>query len=274
MIDSIINKACLHCAFARVLYPELVDLSDEEIMTNHKAKRNASKSPRFCFQFGGTGYTLALNEGMSVSEGMRIEGLFKELHKGIYAYGEDKLKEAIKLGYIESTRGFKLHLPYFDEFIRLYDKISMFKKEHWKMYKEGKAEFKKKEADKDYKIVNKTEFNFYQGNKGNVSKFFKLKSKYLRLCLNNPTQTTAAHQTKRAACKLFDFIKKSGHISKARICIIPHDEFVLEVSDELVPIYKEKLGYFMRQAGNEFILNDTIRMEADANIGNNWYEAK
>jgi DNA polymerase I-like protein with 3'-5' exonuclease and polymerase domains len=209
-----------------------------------------------------------------VSEGMRIEGLFKSLHKGIYTYGEAKLKEAVKLGYIESTAGFKLHLPNFEDFAFLYEKVNKFRKEDWTRYKEGKAEHKKKEEDKKYEIVNKVSYDFYQSNKGYISKYFKLRSKYFRLCLNNPTQTTAAHQTKRAACLLFDFIKKNNHINRARICIIPHDEFVLEVEDELVPLYEEKLGYFMREAGNEFIVSDIIRMEADAKAGNNWYEAK
>lgn len=287
MIDSIVNKADLHCAFARVLYPELEGLTDAEIIKDHKAKRNKSKSPRFCFQFGGTGYTLALNEGLPVSEGMRIEGLFKSLHKGIYAYGDKKIKEAVDLGYIESTAGFKLHLPYFEEFQALYQKVNRFSREDWTRYKNGKLEFKRREEAAKNKVVvpnpeypaldqrvDEVAFQFFQANKGYISKYFKLKSKYFRLCLNNPTQTTAAHQTKRAACKLFDFIKENGHIDRAKICIIPHDEFVLEVEDELVPLYVEKLGYFMREAGNEFIISDIIRMEADAHAGNNWYEAK
>ena len=41
-----------------------------------------------------------------------------------------------------------------------------------------------------------------------------------------------------------------------------------------IHIYKEKLGYFMRKAGDEFIKNPLIKMSADANIGKNWYEAK
>jgi DNA polymerase I-like protein with 3'-5' exonuclease and polymerase domains len=68
MIQSIVDGLDLHCAFARVLFPELESLSDDEIKKEHKSKRNASKAPRVCFQFGGTGYTLAMNEGMPVEE--------------------------------------------------------------------------------------------------------------------------------------------------------------------------------------------------------------
>ena len=278
MIDSILNGSDLHCAFARVLYPELQELSDEEITKDHKAKRNASKSPRFCFQFGGTGYTLALNENLPVKEGMRIENLFKQLHSGIYEWGDRKLKEALNLGYIESTKGFKLHLPDFKRFKELQVKVEQISKREWELYKEGKSEHQKLEKAREqkriYEIQKKTEYDYYIKNKSLISRFFKLKSQYYRLCLNNPTQTTAAHQTKLAACMLFDFIKENNHLGLAKICIIPHDEFVLEVKDELTELYKEKLGYFMREAGNKFISNPLIKMNADANSGENWYQAK
>jgi len=116
MIDSAINNTCLHCAFARVLFPEIEHLSDEEIMKDHKDKRQASKSPRFCFQFGGSAFTLALNENIPMNEAVRIEELYKELHRGIYEYGNKKIEEAVQLGYIESCMGFKLHLPNFSWF--------------------------------------------------------------------------------------------------------------------------------------------------------------
>ena len=73
---------------------------------------------------------------------------------------------------------------------------------------------------------------------------------------------------------LFNYIKKNNHLGLAKICIIPHDEFVMEVEDELVELYKEKLGYFMREAGNKLIKNPLIKMNADANSGENWYQAK
>lgn len=209
---------------------------------------------------------------------MRIEGLFKQLHSGIYKYGDKKLKEAIKLGYIESTMGFKLHLFDFQRFKNLQNKVSQFSKKEWESYKKGKEEHQKlekaKEQRKLYNINDENSYDFYLKNRSLISKFFKLKSQYYRLCLNNPTQTTAAHQTKLAACMLFDFIKENNHLNKAKICIIPHDEFVMEVQEDLSELYKEKLGYFMREAGNKLIKNPLIKMSADAEVGENWYSAK
>lgn len=278
MIASIVNGLDLHCAFARLLYPELEELSDEEIIKNHKPKRNASKSPRFCFQFGGTGYTLALNEGLPLEEGQRIEGLYKELHPGIYEYGNTKIKEACKLGYIESVYGFKLHLPFFDEFKQLESKIQAITKDDWDLYKIGKKEYReeyrKKDLKEPYTIIDHKAYNFYKNNKSNISKYFKLKSQYFRLVLNNPTQTTAAFQTKLSIANLFEYIIENNHQNLVKLCIAPHDEIVLEVIDSLCEHYKVKLGEIMKESGNVFIKNPLIKMEASANIGNNWYEAK
>ena len=47
MTKSVLEGADLHCLLARVLFPELEDLTDEEITKNHKDKRQDSKAPRF-----------------------------------------------------------------------------------------------------------------------------------------------------------------------------------------------------------------------------------
>lgn len=278
MIDSILNGSDLHCAFAKVLFPELQFLSDEEIIKNHKEKRTAAKAPRFAFAYGANAYTIHVNEGIPLKEAQKIEDAYKQLHSGIYEWGNRKLQEVLNLGYIESTMGFKLHLPDFQKFKELQVKVEQISKREWELYKEGKEEYRKfekaKEQKRIYEIQKKTEYDYYIKNKSLISRFFKLKAQYYRLTLNNPVQATSSHQTKLAACMLFDFIKENNHLNKAKICIIPHDEFVMEVQEDLSELYKEKLGYFMREAGNKLIKNPLIKMSAEANIGNNWYSAK
>ena len=278
MIASVVKDLDLHCAFARVLYPELQDLSDEEIIKDHKSKRNSAKAPRFLFAYGGNSFTLHQNEGIPLERAQEIENSFKELHSGLYETGNQKLKEASKLGYIESAMGFKLHLPYFTEYKELESKIQAITKDDWDLYKVGKkeykAQFKAKEDKKDYTILNQKAYNYYYNNKGKISKFFKLKSQYMRLCLNNPVQATSAHQTKQATIALFNFIKENNHIGKAKIVLVVHDEIVMEVEDTLTELYKQKLGEIMVTEGNKFIKNPILTIKADANIGDNWYEAK
>ena len=278
MISSIVEGKDLHCAFARVLYPELLDLSDEEIIKTHKAKRNASKAPRFCFQFGGTGFTLAENEGLSIEEGERIEKLFKELHNGVYSYGENKLKEALEFGYIQYAMGFKLKLPMFDIFKDLDDKISNMDRDFWNKYRVGKQENLKFEKAKDkgssYVISDMGAYNCFNANKLMMKDYFSLKSQYMRLCLNAPTQGTAAHQTKMASVLLFNEIEKNNDYWKARIANVIHDEIVLETETPLSEKYARILEKSMIEGGNIFLTNPKLFMSAESNIGKSWYEAK
>lgn len=227
MIDSIVNKKDLHCMFVRVLYPELSYLSDKEIKEEHNEKRQKAKICRFALQFGGTGYTIHKNENIPLKEAMDIEQGYKELHEGVIDYGNDKLEDAIKLGYIESVMGFKLNLRNFDFFKEKHNWINSLTKGWWKNYKSGKLQFKaKKEAEEkgeEYKIYDVFTYDLYRKNAVDISKYFKSKSGYMRLCLNNPAQTTAAHQTKLATNKIYEYIWKKNDFWKARIALALHD---------------------------------------------------
>ena len=274
MIDSVVNGADLHCAFARMIFPLLRDLSDDEIKNNHKDKRNFAKPSRFALAYGGNGYTIAMNQNLPVEEGERIEKLYKELHSGVYEWGEAVLQESIEKGYIASCMGFRLYLPFFEDFKKseywIKKKDSIF----WEQYRKGKEEYKKKAENTDYVVKDDKSYKHYIRNKGMVSDFFRQKSKYFRLCLNNPIQTTAAHQTKLAVAMLFEEILKNNHIGDVKICVVPHDEIVLEVKEELAEKYKLILENCMRQGGDEVLGSEVIKMKADANIGDSWYEAK
>jgi DNA polymerase I-like protein with 3'-5' exonuclease and polymerase domains len=276
MIQSIVDDLDLHCAFARMLFPELKDLTDEDIIKNHKAKRNASKAPRFCFQFGGTGYTLAQNEGMTVEEGMKIESLFKQLHSGVYTYGSKKLEESLKTGYITYTYGFRLKLPFFDKYLYLKSEVDFLTKDKnfWSEYKEGKSEYLLKKDNPKYVIKNNLTYSVYKESKDKISELATLRSNYLRLCMNAPTQGTAAFQTKQATILLFKEIEKNNDYWNARISNLVHDEIVLEVKDNLADKYSKILENSMIVGGQKFIKNPLIKMSCKANIGKSWYEAK
>lgn len=274
MIISILEKSCLHCAFARVLFPEIKDLSDDEIKSKHKDKRNFAKAPRFAFQYGGNAFTIHSKQNIPYERAVEIEKAFKELHIGIYNFGDKKLAQALSLGYVESCEGFKLKLPFYDIYKKYEAQLQSMSKEDWEIYKIGKQEYKSKKENKSYVISDKESYDFYVENKGFISEFFKLKSSYLRLCLNNPSQAAGAFQTKRALAKLFDYIKSRNHHNIVRICNAPYDEIVLEVKKDLAEEYQDKLAYFMKNEGNYYLTNPLLKMEADANIGINWYEAK
>lgn len=233
MLDSVINGDCLHCAFARVLYPEIAHLSDDEIKDNHSDKRKAAKAPRFALSFGGSAFTLATNLNISLKEAENIENAYKNLHKGIFEWANKQLEINIKQGYIENAAGFKLKLPFYDKFSELQSQIKSYSKQFWEVYREGKQQYKDYwQSINDNKldptiplleVPTSDSYKHYKKYKDKISEYFKLKSQYFRLTLNNPSQGIAAHQTKLAVCMLFEYIEERNHYWKARISNVVHD---------------------------------------------------
>lgn len=196
LIDSITNNIDVHCQLAKEIYPELKSLSDDEIKKNHKDKRQEGKIANFTVAFGGNGYTISKNLNTSLEHGERIYNAYKSLHKEVFEWGENNLKKAIEKGWIDSTMGFKLKLPYFEEFKKDEEFIKSKDKSFWELYSEGKKEYKEfqrieelRKKDKTigkYKVINFDTYNLYLNNKIRISNYFKIKSEYFRLCLNNP----------------------------------------------------------------------------------------
>lgn len=272
MTASITEGIDLHCLFARVLFPELAELSDEEIIKNYKDLRQAAKVPRFLFSYGGNGYTLHVQEGIPMERAMKIDKEFKELHSGLYKWGNHIYEISVEKGYIDSSDGWRIKLPKFEEFKELRKEIEQINSEHWAKYRDGKAEYKKLQDNKNYIIQKQGAFEYYKSKKYNVSQFFKLKSEYQRLSLNFPVQAMGAHQLKLSTCLLFEWIEKENLIDKVLIVNSIHDELNIECETIYSELVKEKLEACMKQGGNHYLTNLTI--EAKAGIGKSWYSAK
>ena len=276
MTASVVNGADLHCAFARILNPEIKDLDDETIIKEHKALRQAAKSPRFAFQYGGSAYTIHQNQGIPLEEAYKIENAFKELHEGLYTWGDKIFQESIKNGYIESADGWKLKLPRFDQFQNYDEKIKKITKEQWQEYKQGKLDYKKKqeklEKKEPYEYIFPKSVEFYESKRKEVSTYFKLKSEYQRLCLNNPVQARGAHQLKLATSLLFEWILKNNYINKVKIVNTVHDEIVVECLDALKEETKKMVEKSMLVGGDFYL--EKLNIKADAATGESWYSAK
>jgi DNA polymerase I-like protein with 3'-5' exonuclease and polymerase domains len=300
MLASVNEGKDLHCALARVIFEEIAELSDDEIMTKHKDKRQFAKAPRFAKAYGGNGFTIAKNLNVPLKEGERISEAFDDLHSSIIVWGEEVLEKAIEVGYIESADGFKLKLPFYEEFMEAHEWIENKDKPFWTCYRKGKALYKAEKLQKELKDIVKKygenskeafdfkdehfdkmfleeddfSYNLYMESRSKVGDYFKKKSKYFRLCLNNPVQSTSAFQTKRALVMIFDEIVKNGDQWKACIGVVPHDEILLYVKEELTNKYKSILEKSMRIGGDYYLKSGLVKMGADAKIGKNWYEAK
>jgi len=265
-----------HSLLARVLFPEIAHLSDEEIMTKHKDKRTASKAPRFAMSYGGNAYTLHVNEGIPMKRATEIEIGFKDLHEGLYEWGNMMFIEAVSVGYIESVDGWRLRLPRYGTYLKMEEEVKSMSREDWTDYSNGKKEYKKEkeanEAEEPYIVKDEYALKYYKSKVRSISNFFKLKSEYQRLCLNSPVQTAGAHQLKLAISLMFEWIVEEDLLWDVKICNSVHDEIILETLESLAEKSKDKLEECMIEGGNHYLEELTIK--ADAHIGMSWYEAK
>jgi DNA polymerase I-like protein with 3'-5' exonuclease and polymerase domains len=276
MSAAVIDGADLHCMLARILFPSISYLSDEEIIAKHKDKRNASKAPRFAMSYGGNAFTIHMNEGIPLKRAQEIEDGFKELHAGLYEWGDKVFQQAIRKGYIESADGWKLALPRFNKFKEYKAKVEALTKEEWQIYKQGKLDYKKKQEEAEKNIVYTYKFpkavTFYNSKKSEVKQFFKLKSEYQRLSLNSPVQSRSAHQLKLATCILFDWIVENNLMNQVLIVNAVHDELVVECKEHYELLVRDKVQEAMLEGGNYYL--QTLKIKAEAGIGNDWYSAK
>lgn len=285
MTASVVDGVDLHCLLAKAIYPELEGLSDEEISTKHKDKRNFAKPVRFAFSYGGNDYTIWMNLSIPKPEALRIYTAFLALHSGLYEWGHKVYEKAIKDGYISSVDGWKLYLPDYESFLEHKKEVEKITRDEWTLYKEGKAEYKRewliKEAnakrEKDQPIIvftpiNLQAYTFFKKKKKVISMFFKAKSEYQRLCLNSPVQTRGAHQLKLALCYIFEWILENDLIDIVLMDNSIHDEVVLESPDQYAEMTKENVSHLMKKAGDHYL--STLTIKADANIGASWFEAK
>lgn len=236
-------------------------------------------------QYGGNAYTLHVNEDIPMDRAQEIEDGFKELHSGLYEWGEKVFNEALVDGYISSVDGWRLYLPKFKEYKILERKVNNITREQWTLYRIGKSDRQREYKIQDYNktrekdqplkvfvVSNQQAYDFYRKSRMFISQFFKSKSEYMRLCLNNPIQTRGAHQMKLALCLIFEWILENNLIDIVLMCNAIHDEVVLECPEGLKTRVNDFLGATMVKAGNHYLNNLTIK--ADSHFGSNWGNAK
>ncbi len=88
-----------------------------------------------------------------------------------------------------------------------------------------------------------------------------------RIAMNTPIQGTAADIIKLAMVKVFDRLKREK--LKSRLILQVHDELIVEAPKQEA----EKVAAILAEE-MESAVSFNVKLPADANIGNNWLEAK
>jgi DNA polymerase-1 len=90
----------MHSFIASKIYPELRDLPLDEIKKNHKDKRQIAKAAGFAINYGGTGYTIAKNLGISEKEGDAVYNAYFLAFPNLKKYFDKVQRISLNQGYI------------------------------------------------------------------------------------------------------------------------------------------------------------------------------
>lgn len=256
----------LHSFMARLIFEELKNLSDKEIKKNHPDKRSFVKPGTFCIPYGGTGYTISQNLGISKELGEKVYSEYMKHFSGLNKYFERVMEISINQGYvlINPITGRK----WFFTNTELYKST----KKRLESYSNGKrgSEFQGLSAGfwDVYKKEKQEDSDKFKEIKLILTQYFKTRGQMGRIGLNSPIQGTSADISKLAGIRMFRWILNNNLINIVKICIPLHDEYVLECPKELSEKVSDMVQAEMEGAAKYFC--DFVNIAAVPKITNKW----
>ena len=244
----------MHSFIASKIFPELSNLSLDEIKDNHKNKRQIAKGAGFAINYGGTGITIAQNLNISMEEGEEVYKAYFKAFPGLANYFKREKAQALSLGYIQfnNISGRKCFIPFFDEYQKLHEEIYG-TEGFWDDYKLEKS---------------KNSSTFISHFKPKVREYFMKKGDIERMSLNYPIQGTSADITKLAGIYFFEYLEKNNLIFKVLLPNVVHDEWIVECPVDLSEELSKVLQESMERAGDVFC--KTIKLKAEPCVTKYW----
>jgi DNA polymerase-1 len=244
----------MHSFVASKIFPELSNLSLDEIKNNHKDKRQIAKGAGFAINYGGTGITISQNLSISMEEGEKVYQEYFKAFPGLADYFKQEKQKALKLGYIEfnSVSNRKCFIDYFQDFTKLYNEIYN-TEGFWEDYKMNKQQ-------------NTNRFRDYF--KPIVRQYFMKKGDIERMSLNYPIQGSSADITKLAGIYFFRYLEENNLVFKVLMPNVVHDEWIVETSEDIAEEISKVLKTCMEDAGKLFC--PAVKLSAEPQITDHW----
>lgn len=282
MID-LFNNGCgdIHSLVAKMAYPDIIgDCPIEQIKKKFKHWRSEAKGVEFGINYGGDYNTLHANKGIPLEEAKAIYDNYMKGFKGVKTYQDYQRKFVMEHGYIIVDKMSQRKAYIYDYDILMGIK-SRFNSDFWSTYKlhkgkENKTLPKSVKQEIYQKFANGDSFNSIAGNytyiekKGSKEKlkevyvsisdvyvlpvkhFFKRKSDSEKQSINYPCQGTGATMFKTASVFLWEYLLEHNLLYKVRLCIPAHDEWNIEVPEEMAEEMTNVLKDCMKRAGAFF----------------------
>lgn len=296
---DLFNHGCgdVHSLVAKMSYPDIIgDCPVEEIKDKFKHWRGEAKGVEFAINYGGDANTIAGNKGIPIHEAQKIYDDYMRGFPGMKSYQDGQRKFVMQNGYI-ILNPLSQHKAYIYDYELLMNIQKRFNQDFWRVYREYKPavnmrlpksvknEIYQKFArgDSFESIVGMYQYKVKKANREEIKEvyvsladvyvlpvkhFFKRKSASEKQAINYPCQGTGAVMFKTASVFLWQYLLEHDLIFKVKLCIPAHDEWNIEVPEEMAEEMKQVLQDCMSKAGAFFCRK--LKLPADPVIANHW----
>jgi DNA polymerase I-like protein with 3'-5' exonuclease and polymerase domains len=257
----------IHSLLASFIFDELRDVPLMEIKKNHPEKRQFAKGATFAIAYGGNGYTIASNLGLSIEKGEQVYNSYLEYFSTLKKYWEQVQQDTMDRGYILISKmsGRKSFFPHTEQYLAIKERLESMA---LSSPNEGKFQGLTNSFWKYYSYHKKNETTEFIELKQLVRKYFSYRSNMGKKALNYPVQGLSAEMSKLAGIKLFDYIIQNNLFGVLKICVPLHDEWAIEGPEEHIEEYAEVLQKCMEDAAQRFCPD--VGIKASPVITNVW----
>ena len=247
MIEEFLYKSGdIHSLVAKACFPELKDKTTEEIKKNFPHLRKKAKPIGFSQQFGGSAMAIAQSLGCPLEEAEVIADSYLKGFPGIAKFKSEGSKAVRKNGYVLMCK-YTGHKMYWWDHSKWLERQKSFTPEFWDEYKA----YHKGTND----IVSQE-----------VREHFQAASKWDRMALNAPTQSTGSIILKDAMTTFFNYIVDNNLFDKVKIVALVHDEANIEYPKDL-PV-DHILKDCMEKSASKYC--KSLPIPAEASISTYW----
>ena len=301
---DLFNVGCgdVHSLVAKMSFPDIVgDCPVEEIKKKFSAQRQDAKGVEFAINYGGDANTIASNAGIPIKDAQKIYDNYMKGFSGMKSYQDRQRKFVMKYGFI-LLNSFSQHKAYIYDFDQLVGARKRMVDDFWIEYRGYKGQENKLPKPVVAQLFQKFSSGIpleecvgvytYKvkkpSRKGSeeeyetkevyvdiedvyvwpVKHYFKRKSASEKQAINYPCQGTGAVMFKTASIFLWNYLIEHDLLFKVKLCIPAHDEWNIEVPDELADEMTAVVQDCMSKAGTFFCRK--LSMPADASVGLHW----
>lgn len=235
----------LHSYVAKLTFPEeLKDIALQDVKAKRKDLRQQAKSVEFAVGYGGTGFTISNNIGISIEEGNRIYDAYFKAFPDLKSYFKKVGDSAKRNGFIimSGITGRRYYIPEYNDFLAC--KQIVMQEGFWQ--------------SEELKAIYKDE----------MKRYFTISSDIQRLAQNYPIQSSGAETIKVAAYFFYKWILENNLMYKVMIVNLVHDEILIECDKELEDIVMAKVKECMEKSGDFYCRR--IKLTADPESANYW----